>query len=30
MTQDIERDLSDFATEALPGLPEKPSALSFV
>ncbi len=24
MTQDIERDLSDFATEALPGLPEKP------
>ncbi len=26
MTQDIERDLSDFATEALPGLPEKPPA----
>jgi len=24
MTKDIERDLSDFATEALPGLPEKP------
>jgi hypothetical protein len=26
MTKDIERDLSDFATEALPGLPEKPPA----
>ena len=25
-TQDIDRDLSDFATEALPGLPERPPA----
>lgn len=25
-TQDIDRDLSDFATEALPGLPEHPPA----
>jgi hypothetical protein len=25
-TQDIQRDLSDFATEALPGLPERPPA----